>query len=85
MDSSFYADGGFLASMKPDWLQREFIVLIGIFNWVGLQKNSGKAVGMVCQPCRTVGCHSEEAYMICMIGEGLTYKARMQNRVRCPE
>ena len=32
------------------WLQGEFSTLIGIFDWVGLRKNFGKKVGMVCRP-----------------------------------
>ena len=45
---------------------------------VVLRTNVGKMVGMIYQPCCTVGNKSEEAYACCMIGEGLLYQTRLQ-------
>ena len=47
----FYADNGMVASIDPGWLQSDFDTLRGIFDWVGLQTNVCKTVGMVCIPC----------------------------------
>ena len=43
-----YADNGLIVSTRPERLQREFDVLTGIFDWVGLRTNTRKIVSMVC-------------------------------------
>ena len=48
----FYADDGMVSLLDPVWLQGEFSTLVGIFDRVGLNKNSGKTVGMVCRLCQ---------------------------------
>ena len=48
----FYADDGMIALLDPDWLQGAFTALVGLFDRVGLRKNSGKTVSMVCHPSR---------------------------------
>ena len=54
---------------------------MGLFDGVGLWTNVEKTVGMVYQPCRTVGSQSEEAYTHRVTGEGPTYKAKQRERV----
>ena len=49
----FYADDGMLASSDPQWLQWAFTQLVGMFNRVVLNTNSGKTVSMTCRPCST--------------------------------
>ena len=43
-----------VASTYPGWIQTVFDMLKGFLDWVGLQKNFWKTVGMVCQPCQEV-------------------------------
>ena len=43
----FYADDGMVALLEPVWLQGAFNALVGLFDRVGLQTNSGKTVDMV--------------------------------------
>ena len=42
----FYAKDGLVVSTQPERLQRAFDVLTGLFDWVGLQTNAAKTVGM---------------------------------------
>ena len=51
----FYADDGLLASTDPECLQGAFETLTGLLDRVGLRKNVGKAVGMVCRHFRAAG------------------------------
>ena len=37
-------------SLDPVWLQGAFTALVGLFDRVGLRKNVGKTVSMVCHP-----------------------------------
>ena len=46
----FYADNGMVVSSDPAWLQGAFTALVGLFDRVGLRKNVGKTVSMVCHP-----------------------------------
>ena len=46
---------GLVYSTKPGWIQSAFGTLVGLFDQVGLEKNIGKTVGMVCQPCPAAG------------------------------
>ena len=48
--SLFYAYAGLITSTQPKYLQGVFDALTGLFDWMGLRKNTGKTVGMVCQP-----------------------------------
>ena len=45
----FYADNGMVASSNPLWLQWEFTTLVGLFDQVGLNTNTGKTVSMTCR------------------------------------
>ena len=38
----FYADDGMLASSDPQWLQWAFTQIVGLFDRVGLNTNTGK-------------------------------------------
>ena len=55
----FYADDGLLASPQSTRLQAALYVLTGIFDRVGLHIKFSKTVGMVCQPRKMDGGHSE--------------------------
>ena len=79
----FYADDGMLASSDPQWLQWAFTQLVGLFDRVGLNMNTGKTVGMTCRPCTAAGNRSEEAYGRLMTGEGPTFRERKRERVKC--
>ena len=62
-----------VASSDPCWLQWAFTTLVGLFDQVGLNKNTGKTVSMTYRPCTAAGNQSEEAYGLKMAGEGLTF------------
>ena len=79
----FYADDGMLASSDPQWLQWAFTQIIGLFDRVGFNTNSGKMVSMTCRPCNTTGNWLEEAYGCFMAGEGPTFRERNRERVIC--
>ena len=51
----FYAADGMVASSDPGWIQGTFNTLVGLFDRVGLLKNFGKTVVMVCHPCQAAG------------------------------
>ena len=72
----FYEDDGMLASSDPQWLKWEFTKLVGLFDRVGLNTNTGKTVSMTCRPCTAAGNRSEEAYRSIMAGEGPTFRER---------
>ena len=55
LEAYLCADNGLMASTYPERLQRAFDVLLDLFNWVGLRKNTAKTVGIVCQPCHAPG------------------------------
>ena len=63
----FYADDGLVASTQPERLHREFDVLTGLFDRVGLRNNMAKTAGMVCQPCHMPG--GGVGGIICATGE----------------
>ena len=79
----FYADDGMLALSDPQWLQWAFSQLLGLFDRVGLNTNSGRTVSMTCRPCNTTRNRSEEAYGRIMTGEGPTFRERKRDRVTC--
>ena len=72
----FYADDDMVALSDPHWLQWAFNALVSLFERVGLRKNVGNTVSMVCQPCLAAGTKLEAAYGRKMTGEGLTYRER---------
>ena len=51
----FYADDGMVASSDPRWLQWVFTTLVGLFDRVRLNKNTGKTISMTCRPCTAAG------------------------------
>ena len=78
----FYADDGMVVLSDPAWLQGAFTALVGLFDRVGLRKNVGKTVIMVCHPCQVgEGNRTEEAYGRMITGEGRSYAERQQERV----
>ena len=74
-----------VASSNPRWLQWAFNALVSLFERVGLQKNVGNTVSMVCRPCQVAGNQPEAAYGRNMTGEGPTYRERQEERVECGE
>ena len=75
-----------VASSDPAWLQGAFNALVGLFGRVGLRKNVGKTVSMVCYPCQaTAGNRIQEAYGKRLTGEGKSYMDRQSKRVECTE
>ena len=52
----------------PGWLQTALYTLMGLFNWVGLQKNFNKTVVMVCQPWRVAGVRVDKPNTRRMMG-----------------
>ena len=79
----FYADDGMIASSNPQWLQWAFTQIVGLFDRVGLNTNINKTVSMTCRPCTAAENQSEEAYGRIMTGEGLTFRERKRERVKC--
>ena len=79
----FYADNGMVASSYSCWLQGEFNTLVGLFDRVGLRKNVGKTVGMVCHPCQAAGNLSTAAYGRRFTGVGPTHRERLKAQVAC--
>ena len=67
----FYVDNGMVASTDSRWLQGAFNTLVGLFDRVGLKKNIGKKVGMVCHTCQAAGNLSEPTYKRRVTGERL--------------
>ena len=72
-----------LTSSDPQWLQWMFMQLVGLFDRVALNTNTGKTVSMTCTACNAAGNRSEEAYGRLMKGEGLTFRERKRERVKC--
>ena len=53
----------------------EFDILTRVFDSLGIQKNEGKTVRMICRPFRAVRTQLYEDYKHRMTGSGLTYQA----------
>ena len=68
----FYAEDGLVASIKPERLQREFDILTGLFDQVGLSMNTRKTVIMECQPYHAPGQMYLEEYKRRTTGAGST-------------
>jgi len=81
----FYADDGKVASTDPEWLQRAFDVLVGLFGRIGLKTNVRKTVAMICMPHCIAGRQSDEAYRHRMTGAGHSHRERKRLKVTCPE
>ena len=58
----FYTDNGLITSTNTVWLQWGFVVLIGLFEWVGIITKVEKTVVMVCQPGNISGKYFDVAY-----------------------
>ena len=69
----FYAHDGLVALTQLERRQQAFSVLIGLFDRVGLRKNTWKIVSMDCQPCHAPGRVSVETYDILTTGTGPTF------------
>ena len=81
----FYADDGMVASSDPACIHGTFNALVGLFDRVGLQKNVGKTVGMVCHPCQVAGKMTQAAYGRRLTGEGNSYRELQRDWVECEE
>ena len=81
----FYGDNRMVAFTKPEWIQTVFYMLTGIFDWLGLQTNVRKTMGVVFQPFRAAGVRAEKAYTRQMTVEGRSYKEKQRDWVHCPE
>ena len=55
----FYADDRMVASKDPVWLQSEFVMLLVLFDRVGLRTNILKILGMVCRPLRAADVRAD--------------------------
>ena len=82
---NFYADNGLIVLTWAGRLQRNFDVLTDLFDRISLQTNTRKTVGVVCQPYHFLVRMLVDAYNHRIIGEGLAYQKRLQQRVRFPE
>ena len=80
----FYAEYGIVASTQLERLQRAFNVFAGLFDQVGLRKNTRKTVSMACQPYQTPVRMSVEAYERRTMGTGTTFWERQQRRANVP-
>ena len=54
----FYIDYGLIASTNPEWLQRAFNTLTGLFKRVGLHTNAVNIVSILCCPYFAAGTQS---------------------------
>ena len=76
-----YADDGLIALTQPEKPQREFDVLTGFFDRVGLRKNTEKTASMVYQTCHAPGVISSEAYKRHTTGISPTFWERQRRKV----
>ena len=74
-----------IALSDPGWLQVAFSTLVGMFDLVGMRKNIGKTVEMVCHLCQAAGTQFEAAYERKMTGAGLSYQERQKVILQCLE
>ena len=59
----FYQTTAWLSRWNPPGSRGAFTALLGIFDRMGLMKNVGKTVSIVCHPCQAgAGNRTEEAY-----------------------
>ena len=81
----FYSDNGIITLNQPERLQRVVDILSGLFERVGLRKNTPKTVSMACQTCHVNGRMLVEAYTRRTMVTGPTFRDRQRSRVECPE
>ena len=67
------------------WLQGAFNDLVGLFDRVVLQTNTGKTVGMVYHPCQVAGNPTTAAYERRITGEVQSYREQLRAQVACKE
>ena len=70
---------------QPEMLQREFDVLVGLFDWVDLRTSMQKTVRMACHPCHTPFRMLVVAYKMQKVGTSPTYWERQMMQVQCME
>ena len=58
-----------------------FYILMGVFDWMGLQTNLQKTVSMECQTCNIFGKHSYATYKHSMAGEVPYYWILQRQRI----
>ena len=83
LSSLFYEDYRILASPRPARLQGSLDVMAGMFDYVRLQINFDKMMGMICQPCRTYGILSEVSYMRRLTRVGTYFWGWQWERTQC--
>ena len=72
--------------MDPAWLQGVFTALVGLFDMVGLRKNVGNTVSMVCHPYQAgAGNRVEEAYGRRITGDGRSYAEIQREQIEYVE
>ena len=59
--------------------------MVGLFDRVGLRKNAGETVDMICRPFQVAVNQSEEAYRRRITGEGIAYWERQKGQFQCRE
>ena len=80
----FYADDRILELMRVTCIQRNFDILMELFNRVGLLANVTITVIMACHTCCALRGYLLEACGLLMIGEIYSFWYRLCQRVRCP-
>ena len=70
----FYADDGLVASIDPGGIQSSFDTLMGLSDWVGLQTDVHKTVGVVFRPFQAARVRADEAYTRWMTGVRRIFK-----------
>ena len=81
----FYVDDGFFTSTQPETLHWAFGVLSGLFDRVGLRKNTRKTVIMACHLFHKPGRMLVEAYERPKVGTGTMFQERQRMQVQCTE
>ena len=81
LSALFYADDVLIVSPESARLKGSFDALTRLFDRVGLCTNEGNMMSMSCRPCRTPHTWSKEAYTQGVMGQGLSYRERLQQRV----
>ena len=85
MEAYFYADNRLVNLTQIERLQRDFELLTGLFDRVGLRKNTWKMVIISCQTCHRPGRILLGVYERRMKGTEPTFQERQRMRVGCPE
>ena len=77
----FYAENKMVASTNTGWIQTAFDMIMGLFDWMILQKNDTKILGVVCHPGQAARVWADKAYTWRMPWYRRSYKERHQERV----